>query len=43
MELGEVDTLSVALHWIPLAGQVVRPRLKQGAGGVAQRTSRRVR
>ena len=31
MELGEVDTLSVALHRIPLAGRLVRPRLKQGS------------
>ena len=31
MELGEVDTLSVALHRIPLAGRLVRPRLKRGS------------
>ena len=30
MELGEVDTLSVALHRIPLAGRLVRPRVKRG-------------
>jgi len=30
MELGEVDTLSVALHRIPLADRLVRPRLKKG-------------
>ena len=30
MEFGEVDTLSVALHRIPLAGRLVRPRLKRG-------------
>lgn len=30
MELGEVDNLSVALHRIPLAGRLVRPRLKRG-------------
>jgi hypothetical protein len=31
MELGEVDTLSVALHRIPLAGRLIRPRLKPGS------------
>jgi hypothetical protein len=30
MELGEVGTPSVALHQIPLAGRLVRPRLKRG-------------
>ena len=30
MEFGEVDTVSVALHRIPLAGRLVRPRLKKG-------------
>lgn len=30
MEFGEVDTASVALHRIPLAGRPVRPRLKKG-------------
>jgi hypothetical protein len=30
MELGEADTLSVLLHRIPLAGRLVRPRLKRG-------------
>ena len=30
MEFGEVDTASVALHRIPLAGRLVRPRLKKG-------------
>ena len=30
MEFGEVDTGSLALHRIPLAGRLVRPRLKQG-------------
>ena len=37
MELGEVDTLSVALHRIPLAGRLVRPRLKQGGYPVLSR------
>jgi hypothetical protein len=31
MEFGEVDTLSVVLHRIPLAGRLVRPRLKPGS------------
>jgi hypothetical protein len=31
MELGEVDNLSLALHRIPLAGRLVRPRLKKGS------------
>jgi hypothetical protein len=31
MELGEADTLSVLLHRIPLAGRLVRPRLKRGS------------
>ena len=31
LELGEVDYLSVWLHRIPLAGRLVRPRLKPGA------------
>ena len=30
MEFGEVDTLSVWLHRIPLAGRLVQPRLKPG-------------
>ena len=30
MEFGEVDYVSVALHRIPLAGRLVRPRLKKG-------------
>ena len=30
MEFGEVDTRSVALHRIPLAGRLVHPRLKKG-------------
>jgi hypothetical protein len=30
MELGEVDTGSLALHGIPLAGRLVRTRLKPG-------------
>ena len=30
MELGEVGTPSVALHQIPLAGRLVRPRLNRG-------------
>jgi hypothetical protein len=30
MELGEVDTGSLALHRIPLAGRLVRTRLKPG-------------
>jgi hypothetical protein len=30
MELGEVDMMSLALHRIPLAGRLVRPRLKRG-------------
>ena len=30
MELGEVDLMSLALHRIPLAGRLVRPRLKRG-------------
>lgn len=30
MEFGEVNTLSVALSRIPLAGRLVRPRLKRG-------------
>jgi hypothetical protein len=28
MEFGEVDTVSLALHRIPLAGWLIRPRLK---------------
>jgi hypothetical protein len=31
MEFGEVDTVSLALHRIPLAGRLVRARLKQGS------------
>jgi hypothetical protein len=31
MEFGEADTLSVLLHRIPLAGRLVRPRLKRGS------------
>jgi hypothetical protein len=30
MEFGEVDLVSLALHRIPLAGRLVRPRLKKG-------------
>jgi hypothetical protein len=30
LELGEVDTLSVQLHRVPLAGRLVRPRLAPG-------------
>jgi hypothetical protein len=30
MEFGEVDTLAVVLHRIPLAGRLIRPRLKPG-------------
>jgi len=30
MEFGEVDLMSLALHRIPLAGRLVRPRLKRG-------------
>lgn len=30
MELGEIDMMSLALHRIPLAGRLVRPRLKRG-------------
>jgi hypothetical protein len=30
MELGEIDMMSLALHQIPLAGRLVRPRLKRG-------------
>jgi len=30
MKLGEVDTASLALHRIPVAGRLVRPRLKKG-------------
>jgi hypothetical protein len=30
MELGEVEMMSLALHRIPLAGRLVRPRLKRG-------------
>jgi hypothetical protein len=30
MEFGEVDMMSLALHRIPLAGRLVRPRLKRG-------------
>ena len=31
MEFGEVDTGSLALHRVPLAGRLVRPRLKKGS------------
>ena len=30
MELGEIDMMSLALHRIPLAGRLLRPRLKRG-------------
>jgi hypothetical protein len=30
MEFGEVDMMSLALHRIPLAGRLIRPRLKRG-------------
>jgi hypothetical protein len=30
MELGEADMMSLALHRMPLAGRLVRPRLKRG-------------
>jgi len=30
MELGEIDMASLALHRIPLAGRLIRPRLKKG-------------
>jgi hypothetical protein len=30
MEFGEIDMMSLALHRIPLAGRLIRPRLKRG-------------
>jgi hypothetical protein len=30
MEFGEIDMMSLALHRIPLAGRLIRPRLKKG-------------